>query len=371
MDSEIVASFDATRDLSRKAFRSGCYAPFTSLYFSAQGDVRVCCHNESHPVGNVRQNSIREIWGSESLRELRSAIRRYDFSLGCEFCAWQVNTRQFIRVPITRWDRFTVSSETPEWPQMMEFSMNNTCNLECIMCDGRFSSAIRAHREKLPALPRCYSDAFFAELRSYLPHLQIAKFLGGEPFLQAECFRIWDMLIEDCINLPITVTTNGTQFNARVERILEKLPVGIAVSVDGFRKETVESIRVNANYDLLIENVMRFRAYAKAKKTTFGLTYCLMRRNWQEFADFCVFAEELDCSVWVNVVRRPAELSLYTLHLDDLDQIVAAMEQQASMLEFRMGRNYPIWENEINRLRTRCSGAEVPGLTAIQGVAGR
>jgi sulfatase maturation enzyme AslB (radical SAM superfamily) len=238
----------------------------------------------------------------------------------------------------------------------MEFSIGNTCNLECIMCDGKFSSAIRAHREKLPPLVSLYTDAFFAELRSYLPHLKRAKFLGGEPFLQSECFRIWEMLIEDGHSASCHVTTNGTQLNSRVERFLDKLPFGIAVSLDGYRKETIERIRMNAKYETLMHNVRRFREYTSERMTGFGLTYCLMRCNWEEFGDFCLFADSLDCGVFVNAVRTPAEVSLYTLSQPELGRIADSLESQSANLLPLLNRNRTIWKGEVERIRARALG---------------
>jgi radical SAM protein with 4Fe4S-binding SPASM domain len=366
MDPEIMSAFDATRNIARQEFRSGCYAPYTSLYFDTAGNVHVCCHNWSNIVGNVNATSLDDIWNSASLAAIREAVKHDDFSSGCQFCEWQLRGRQFIHLPITKWDRFTVTSETPQWPRVMEFSISNRCNLECVMCDGNHSSAIRQRREKLPALPKAYTDKFFEELQPYLRHLHVARFLGGEPFLETECFRIWDMIIEDGIRPAISVTTNGTQFNSRVERILDSLPVGVVISLDAFTKETYEDIRVNADHAVVMENVLRFRDYTKRNGTSFGLTYCLMRRNWQEFADFCVFCEGLECVVWVNIVRRPPDLSLYTLDPRDLRQIVAAMEQQGYALKAAMGKNFSAWENEMNRLRNRCLGVIPPNLTMIQ-----
>jgi len=369
MEQDIISAFDATRDLSTKGFRSACYAPYTSLYFHTSGEVRVCCHNWSNPVGNVATQSLDEIWSSAALEVVRSAVGRYDFSEGCQFCEWQMRSRQLLHLPSTKWDKYAVSSPTPDWPQVMEFSISNQCNLECVMCDGSLSSAIRQRREKLPPLPRCYSDKFFGELRSYLPHLREAKFLGGEPFLQSECYRIWEMLIEDKIKLPVSITTNGTVYNSRVEKVMDSLPVGIVISMDGLTKATYEDIRVNADYDKVMANVLRFRAYATRTKGRFGLTYCLMRRNWQEFADFCVFCEQLECILWVNIVRRPAHLSLYTLDTQELHRIVDAMEKQGQSLVSAMGRNYAVWQNEILRLRKRCLGVVPPNLTTIQKAA--
>src|SRR5262249_33725194 len=156
-------------------------------------------------------------------------------------------------------DRFSVDAVDPEWPQMIEFAGSNNCNFECIMCSGELSSTIRANRERLPPLPKLYTDQFFDDLRPFLPHLRQAKFLGGEPFLGQECFRIWDMILEDGLETQCHVTTNASQYNAKVERVLEALPVSVSVSVDGATKETVEKIRVNSHFETLLSNLHRFR----------------------------------------------------------------------------------------------------------------
>ena len=352
-----LKEYDARRDFSEKAFRSACYAPHTSLYFDTAGDVRVCCHNWSHLAGSISRQTIREIWEGEGIRKIRRAVEAYNFEAGCGFCKWQLAADSLVNLPMAKWDLLPVASEDEPWPSMMEFSMSNTCNLECIMCNGIASSAIRAHREKLPPVISPYTDRFFEELRAFLPHLRRAKFLGGEPFLEAECLRIWTMLIEDGIRLPCHVTTNGTQFNRTVERLLTQIPFGIAISVDGYRKQTIEKIRVNVRYNILMQNVARFRAYTRAQKTSFGLTYCLMRPNWEEFGDFCLFADSLECPVWVNQVRRPPELSLYSLPLDELTRIAESLARQSVTLAPQLKQNRPVWEAEVERIRKRSSGA--------------
>jgi len=325
-------------------------------------------------VGNVATSTIAEIWNSTKLAAVRESVRGYSFDHGCSYCEWQIGSRNFVNIAISKWDRLPVPDADPLWPLQMEFSISNTCNLECVMCNGTASSAIRAHREKLPALPNPYSDAFFDELREYLPHLRVAKFLGGEPFLQEQCYRIWDMLIEmrprqDGSPLVCHVTTNGTVFNARVERVLTELPVGISISLDGYTKETIESIRVNARYEALMQNVARFRACAERQKTSFGLTFCLMRQNWHELGDFCLFADDLGCPVFVKSVRRPPEMSLYSLPPVELARIVEVMEKQGQSLHGRLGRNMPVWEGQLRLLRKAAAGPDMPGVfTARTGL---
>ena len=353
MDQTAFAAYDKTRNFSGKAVRALCYAPYTSLYFDFRGDVRVCCHNWAYPAGNILKNSIDEIWQGIKIKTLRESLKNYRYGPGCEFCLNQT-AETFANSVMQRYDRFPVPDETPEWPQQLEFSISNVCNLECIMCRGMWSSAIRARREKLPPLPHLYSDAFFESLWKYLPHVKQLKFLGGEPFLIAEYFKLWDRMIEDDLATPCHVTTNGTQYNRKVERVLEQVPMGFAVSMDGATKETVESIRVNAKYEEVMANARRFRDYAREHKTSFSITFCLMRQNWQEFGDYCLLGDSWDCPVGLNTVVQPPEFGIYSLPPEGLRKVLEGMEAQAPRLDKELKRNHAMWFGELERIRARC-----------------
>lgn len=351
------ADYDSGRSFAGKPYPALCYAPYTTLYFDNRADVRVCCHNNKFPVGNILEQSIDEIWQSARIITLREAMAKYEFGPGCDFCALQASDNWFTNMSMRRFDEFTINSAVPEWPQQMEFSISNACNLECIMCGGLWSSTIRSRREKLPKLPHLYSREFLLSLRKYLPHLKRAKFLGGEPFLVREYYVVWDMMVAEKLSTPCHVTTNGTQLNSRVRKVMDDLPFSISVSLDGATKETVERIRVNTDFDVLMRHVKHFRDYARERNTSFSLTYCLMRQNWHEFGAYCAFADQLDCPVWINTVLHPPEFGLYTLPKADLRAVVRGMEREAPSLENRLGRNKGVWFAEFERLRRR---AEAP-----------
>jgi MoaA/NifB/PqqE/SkfB family radical SAM enzyme len=353
MDAEAIAAYDATRDFSQKSFRSICYAPFASMYLDTVGQVRACCQNTRYLLGDLKKERLADIWNGPRTRALRSALKRDKLSLGCEFCAWQLADGNPQTVFAKYFESYPVADDHPAWPQQIEFSISNTCNLECVMCTGEYSSSIRARRERLPPLPKPYGEQFFEDLRPFLPHLKLARFLGGEPFLAKEPLRIYEMMIEDGLEIPCHVTTNGTQYNEAVERILQHLPVSFAVSMDGVTKETVESIRVNADHQTLLANFERFHAYTRRRGTSISLTYCLMRQNWREFGDYLLFGDAWDCDVSVNTVQSPSFCSLYSLSTDELSQVVAGLESQAGRVEPQLKRNLPVWLATLDRLRHR------------------
>jgi MoaA/NifB/PqqE/SkfB family radical SAM enzyme len=365
MNPQTREEYDGTRNLANKAVLAICYAAHTNLYFDQFGFVRACCWNKEHVLGNARTQSIDEIWRGAQAQLLRDALERYDLGLGCRLCEAQVRDGWLTRATMRNFDQFAVAESAPAWPKRMEFSISNTCNLECIMCNGFFSSSIRAKRERLPPVEKIYSDAFIESLRPYLRHLTQAKFLGGEPMLINQYYRIWEMMVEDSLTIGCHLTTNGTVLSRKFERIMLALPMSFAVSLDGASKETVESIRVNASYDEQMRILKRLREYTRERKTDLSLTFCFMRMNWHELGEFCLFADDWGCHVGVNTVVHPPQFGVYTLPLEELCKVRAGMEAQLPRLESALNKNRRVWFAELERVRLRCESlASSAGATA-------
>ena len=361
------AAFDAQRNFGDKAFRSACYAPFTSLNFTPVGDVQVCCKNETYVLGNVGRQSIGEIWNGATLAHLRKALNDYRFDLGCEICEWGIVSGDFRGSNAASFEEYAVESADPEWPQTMGFAVSNNCNFECIMCGGELSSSIRAHRDGLPPMRKVYGDAFFEDLRPYLRRLRQAIFYGGEPFLTPECFRIWDMMLEDGLTPHCHVTTNASQYNAKVERILDAIPFSLSLSVDGASRETVEKIRINVNFEEYSRNIRRFREHARQHGRHLNLSFCLMQQNWHEFGDVLLLADSLECTVFVNTVVGPDHCSLYSLPGAELGRVVDELERQGAQLEDKLTINRGLWKNQLAYLRRNAVEKASEPLIQIRG----
>jgi molybdenum cofactor biosynthesis enzyme MoaA len=231
----------------------------------------------------------------------------------------------------------------------MTFALSNRCNLECVMCNGELSSKIRA-REGRPPLPPAYGEDFFRQLDEFLPSLQVANFLGGEPFLINENFRIWEQMAAQGLDTLCAVVTNGTRFDDRVQRALDALPFEIVVSLDGVRAETVESIRTNVDHAAVLANAERFRDYARTVGTTFAFNYCLTPANWSELGEFLAFADSWDAEVRVISVTEPGH-SLHDLPDDELAGILAELEAESVHREPALGRNRSAWSVEVEQVR--------------------
>lgn len=69
----------------------GCHRPFYQMSVLFNGDVIICCHdwNRTTVVGNAKTSSLREIWNSDRMNEIRRMIlkKRYQQLDSCRDCS--------------------------------------------------------------------------------------------------------------------------------------------------------------------------------------------------------------------------------------------------------------------------------------------
>lgn len=316
-----------------------CHAPFVNLNFEQNGNVRACCYNTKHVLGQWPRQSIKEIWNSTSANELRAYITANNLGGGCMECGKMIEAGNYQGVRARYYDEFAPNTLTTyiqylrnslnkhiTYPKVMEFELSNECNLECVMCNGYFSSSIRKNREKLPPLQSVFNEKFVDELEEFIPHLTDAKFLGGEPFMIEIYLKIWERILKIKPSIRIHITTNGTFLNNRIKDLLEGLKAGIILSIDSVNPETYRKIRVNGNYDKVMENLEYFRDYTRRKKTFLSIAACPITYNWEELPELLEFCIEKNIALYLNAVFSPSELSLRELSIERLKEVIIFLE---------------------------------------------
>ncbi len=319
-----------------------CHAPFSNINFEQGGNATACCYNRKHVLGKFPEQTIRQMWFGEKAEELRNYIKAQDFNHGCELCANQINSFNFENSRLKGFDEYgeketlklklkqKLGFKSATYPKCFEFEIDNICNLECVMCDGKFSSLIRENRENLSPIISPYNDEFVNEVALYIPYLKEAKFLGGEPFLTPLYYKIWDKIIALNPNLNISITTNATVLTKKVKTTIESLNAHIILSIDSINKSTYEQIRLNANYDKVWENIQYFFNYGSKTNRPLTLAVCPMTLNYLEIPEIIDFCNKNNAKIFFNTVDRPYRLSLMALSFDDLEQ---AKELYKSYLE--------------------------------------
>lgn len=324
-----------------------CYAPVKNLYFRHQGKVVACCYNREYVLGTYPEKSIHDIWFGNEAEKLRNHIKNNDLTLGCFGCENLLRAGNYDAVKAKMYDEY--SENKKKYPSVMEFELSSKCNLECIMCNGEFSSSIRKNREKRPPLEDVYDDEFVKQLEDFIPYLDEVKFYGGEPFLIPVYYEIWDKIAAENPNCRISVQTNATTLNNRVKNCLERGNFHLNISLDSLDKENFERIRKNANFERVIENLHFFHAYAVSKSTFFGISTCVMKENWRELPAFIHFCNQLEVPIYFHTVYFPSQRALWNLDSHELNEIYDFLSQQSFPTDTEIQRKNKIhYENTLS-----------------------
>jgi len=302
-----------------------CQSPFNSLLFESDGTVYPCCHNYKYNFGKYPLQSIKEIWTNRKINIFKRAIKNNNLSLGCDVCKFDIENKCYNTVQALMFDNFPVNKNG--YPSMLDFMLENTCNLECVMCNGLHSSTIRKHRENREYLKSPYDDNFILQLEEFIPYLHTARFSGGETFLIDIYYKIWEKIIEINPKCKIRVQTNATTLNNKVKEILNKGNFEINVSLDSITKSNYEKIRVHSNFEKVIDNIKYYSYYSWGKNNIFGITICPMRFNWRELPDLVRFCNSVNALIWFSVVWLPPNVAIWTLDSENLKEIYLTLSK--------------------------------------------
>lgn len=278
---------------------SVCHAPTRSIYFGLKGKVVSCCFNREFVYGYYPNDSVNNIISGKRRSLLQHVLNDHDFSKGCQHCRRQILSGNYQGVEARLYDKL---KSNPKFPSEIIFELDNSCNLECIMCNGEFSSSISNNREHNSPIKSPYNKEFEIEISPFLKHLQVAKFLGGEPFLIASYYRIWEELILVNPNCFINLQTNGTIYNDKIESLLKRGRFQIGISIDSLKKERFELIRKNANFEEVLKNTDKFIKFTKKNGSFLNVSVCPMQLNWDEIPEIVNFCIQKKVFIYFNTV---------------------------------------------------------------------
>ena len=131
---------------------------------------------------------------------------------------------------------------------IIENSVSHGCNLKCIMCV--LGKPVKKKEQEISK-----------KIYEYLKDLKLDTIVTGtcgEPFVDKN--TILD-LAKNNKSKTIYITTNGTLLNKNDIEELAKCNVKLSVSIDGITKETYEKIRVGANFEKVLQNIIMLNKF--------------------------------------------------------------------------------------------------------------
>jgi MoaA/NifB/PqqE/SkfB family radical SAM enzyme len=238
---------------------SFCGLPFTGIKVSPDGQINMCCHQNSEAyLGNLFLQTFEEIWFGEKAVAIREATLAHRLHAVC-------NTDQ---CPF-RYKNLKVTTEHQVnenlYPTHLEFDLHPShCNFgglkptpktACVMCP-RSRPDFQAFLDTLPDRTLELVD----RLKPLTPYLDTINVLGvAEPFWKDVLFQILERF-EAGPQMRIWTTTNGSVFNSdRQDRFSQIVNHShIHFSLDAATRETYHEIRQHDLFDQVFDNVRRW-----------------------------------------------------------------------------------------------------------------
>ena len=224
----------------------------------------------------------------------------------------RLSLRQFLN---SRFSPYLKEHYTNEFDciRYIEMSLDNICNLQCKMCDSKFSS-------KLQLRDKFLKEDVFKKLEPNFnkfdnldfSNLIYIKLLGGEPFISPNFLDFLDYVEQhsDPSKIKLEIATNGTTIpNKEIIKKLNKYELlFINVSLDAYDKAN-DYQRYGSNYKQIYKNAKTYEQIFENISVSFHCTVSLLTAN--KLADSLNFLiEENNYHVSVDFVRYPRYLSL-------------------------------------------------------------
>ena len=188
--------------------------------------------------------------------------------------AWELRPQQFY---------------TGMFPMHVDLELNSHCNLRCVMCfqyDRSLPYQEMDLRTVKKIIEECGDKGCYAMKFNH----------RGEPLLATHLTEAVRLAKEAGI-LETMINTNATLLHShKIQEVVDAGLDKIICSVDSYRKELYEEIRIGANFDTVMANICTLQTYKQLKdleKPICRVQMVLMDTNKDDQEEYVTFWEEI------------------------------------------------------------------------------
>lgn len=343
-----------------------CMLPWSHLHAFPTGQAYPCCLSEmKHPIGNLREQTLEEVWNGVPMRELRNNMLTEKKSDVCNRCYEQESMGFFSmrnssnkrfghhvnRVDTTQEDGTVEKMTLSYW----DIRFSNLCNLRCRSCGHIFSSNWYDDQVKLIEMEGGNSDNWkkrnhrieyagrtqmdvWEQLEPHLEYVEHIYFAGGEPLIMEEHYRILNALIKaGKTDVRLIYNTNFSEMRYKKQNVLElwnqfsNVCVGASLDAMGslgeFVRKGTDWAQVERNREEMLKICPQVDFYISptlSVMTVFQLPE--FHRNWVEKG----FLKHQDLNV--NILQDPAYFRIDILPEETKQELKQKYEEHIAWL---------------------------------------
>ena len=254
-----------------------CIYPWIHMYVNPDGSVLPCCVGEyDKHLGNVRENTIQEIWNNDKYKTLRRNMLEGKKCVECKACYQQEDSgnestrisknKEFAHLmPLVQ---NTLQDGT--YPEMtlrhFDVRWSNICNFKCRSCSSTYSSTWAQedsrngkHKEIFIMADGDDNSRLYEQFQPYFKDIESFYFAGGEPLMTDKHYAILEHLIETKnTDVKISYNTNISNLHYKNKSVIElwkNFPnIQVFASLDHYG-DRAEYIREGTNWSKIEKNI--------------------------------------------------------------------------------------------------------------------
>ncbi len=267
----------------------GLKRPDVAASFSCYANGERCGFRLELPPGSLDSRNGSDLTFTLTLKEKLGIRRRYVFraDLASNHIRraelWQEGRRAGI-APAALERRLRQSLERKPG-LLVRLDVINQCNLRCVMCDYSDDAVYRKPVERLTADEL---DCLLADIGPYVRAIMLS--CRHEPLTSGLFPDILSLLAEKYPWIEIELCTNAMLMTAKIRRaLIEKGVTVLTLSMDAVSKKLLESIRIKADYETIVGNILALRDLKRASGSRYpmlSVDYAMMASNIHEASTF-------------------------------------------------------------------------------------
>jgi len=182
---------------------------------------------------------------------------------------------------------------TPLYPEAISVEIMNKCNLECKHCRVSYHGNVMDDVNPTFMTFECFTkiaDRIFPLIKKAYRF----QFSTVEPLFHKDIFKMMDYVSKYNKYIDLGILSNGMLLNERnINELMKRNVSSITISLDGYKKETVEAFKTNVDFDRLISNIQLLTKLCK-NKIEVNVVFVATKENIGELVEYVSFCKSLN-----------------------------------------------------------------------------
>lgn len=333
--------------------KSFCMLPWIHLHGWPTGEAFLCCMSNI-PVGNLKQNTMEEIWNNNNLKEVRKNMLTDKPCNECTRC-YEDEKNGLFSMRNSSNKHFghhikEVKDENADFKiRYWDVRFSNICNFKCRYCGPNFSSSWWEDKAALYGAKSIGHNKFlhagknkediWEQMVPHLPYIEQIYFAGGEPLIMEEHYRLLKWLVENNrTDVRLIYNTNFSEIKFKKQNVFEwwkqfdSVSVGASLDAMGPRAEYMRKgtiwFEIEDNRRMMLEICPNVDFYVSATVNVFNALHITdFHREWADLG----FIKAQDFNI--NILNSPSYYRADMLPQKFKDIAVSKIEDTITWLD--------------------------------------